>query len=62
MAQYMLLFYDNPEDFRDVSPGEMQGIFERYKAWDQKLRDRGHYVDSQKLRDEGGRLVRRQAE
>jgi hypothetical protein len=60
MAQYMLLFYDNPAKFQDMSPAEMQRIVERYKAWTEKLRDRGHYVDSHKLRDEGGRVVRRQ--
>ena len=59
MAQYMLLLYDNPEDFEGLGPEEIQKIIEKYKAWSEKLRDQGHYVSSHKLTGDTGRIVRR---
>lgn len=57
MPDYMLLLYDNPTDFQDVSPGEMQKIIEKYRAWGGRLRAAGRLIDSHKLRDGQGRVV-----
>jgi hypothetical protein len=56
----MLLLRDNPESFRNLSPDEIQRIIEKYRAWGRKLQQAGLLVASHKLRDEGGRIVRRQ--
>lgn len=60
MPQYMLLLRDNPEAFRHLSPDEIQRVIEKYRAWGQKLREAGVFVGSNKLRDEEGRVVRRE--
>ena len=59
MPQYLFLFYDDPDEFRHLSPAEMQRIIERYKTWNDGLRKAGVYVASNKLRDDEGRVVRR---
>lgn len=55
MAHYMLLLHDNPQEFTDVSPEEMQGIIAEYSAWREKLASEGRLVDGKKLVDEGGK-------
>jgi hypothetical protein len=55
----MLLLYDHPSDFQDFSPEEMQKIIQRYTAWGDKLRAEGRLVDSHKLTDGEGRVLRR---
>ena len=59
MANFMLLLYNGPNDFDGVSPEEMQGVIERYKAWGEGLRESGHFLASDKLKDEEGRVLRR---
>ncbi len=57
MANYMLLLYDSPTDFQDVSPAEMQRIIEKYRAWRDRLEEAGRLVGSDKLKDGEGRVV-----
>lgn len=57
MANYMLLLYDSPADFQDVSPGEMQKIIEKYRAWRDRLQQAGRLVASNKLKDGEGRVI-----
>ena len=59
MANFMLLLYNGPNDFDGVSPEEMQGVIERYKAWGERLSESGHFLASDKLKDEEGRVLRR---
>lgn len=59
MRQFMLILQENPEDFADVSPEEMQGLVERYSAWGRSIAERGRLVQGHKLRDEGGRRLKR---
>jgi hypothetical protein len=59
MAKYMLLLYDDPAAFANVSPGEMQKIIEKYMAWGAKLRKAGLIHGSNKLTDEPGKVLRR---
>jgi hypothetical protein len=54
MSQYMLLLYDNPSDWRNVSPEEMQKAVEKYEAWTKKP----FVVDSKRLGDDPGRVIR----
>lgn len=59
MADYMLLIYDDPTDFTDLSPEDMQQIIAKYSAWGQRLHEEGKLVDSQKLADGEGRVLRK---
>lgn len=56
MPQYMLLLYDDPSAWRQISPEEMQKAIEKYSAWSKKPFTRG----SQRLADEPGRVIRKQ--
>ncbi|MCH9649362.1 MAG: YciI family protein [Deltaproteobacteria bacterium] len=59
MSQFILLLHENPSDFSDVSPDEIQAIIGRYSAWREKIAAEGHFVDGHKLADEGGRSLTR---
>ena len=54
MPQYMLLLYDNPAGWRNLSPEEMQKATEKYMAWSQKPFTK----DSQRLAEDVGRVIR----
>ncbi len=58
MATYMFLLYNGPDDFDNISPEDMQGVIERYKAWGDSLEKAGKLVGSNKLVDEEGRVMR----
>lgn len=59
MPKFMLLARDVPQDFADLSPEEMQKIIEKYVAWGERLAAAGKNLDSNKLQDGTGRLLRR---
>ena len=61
MSQFMLLLHENPADFQSYTPEEMQKLFERYRAWNEELAASGRLVVSAKLKDEGGKHLRRGA-
>ena len=58
MAQYMLLLYDDPAEWRQLSPEEMQKAIEKYIAWNNQARQSGFYLGSHKLAEDLGRVVR----
>lgn len=58
MPSYMLLLYDSPTDFAGLAPEEMQQIIEKYRAWGDRLREKGRFLDSHKLRDGEGRVLK----
>jgi hypothetical protein len=57
MPNYMLLLHEQPSDFANVSPEEIEAIIGEYMAWRAKIEAEGHFVGSAKLKDEGGRIV-----
>src|SRR5687768_915256 len=59
MPEFMLLLHENPGGFASVSPDDMQRVIEKYNAWSAKLASQGKLVGGDKLRDEGGKHVRR---
>lgn len=61
MATYLLLLYDDPVLFRDLSPEEMQRVIQKYRAWGASLQESGRLVGSNKLKDDGGRILRTDA-
>lgn len=54
MPQYMLLLYDNPSNWQNLSPEEMQKAIEKYLAWTKKP----FMVDSKRLAGDPGRVIR----
>lgn len=56
MSKYLLFLYDNPNQ-PELSPEEMQSIFEKYMAWNQELEAAGKLVSSEKLVDGEGRML-----
>ncbi len=57
MPDFMLLLYESPTDFAEISPEEMQAIIGKYSAWRESLAESGHLVGGQKLRDGDGRVL-----
>ena len=58
MSKFMLILHETPGRFRKLSPEEMQRTFERYKTWvDKKLRSTDRLLFSDKLKEEGGKVV-----
>lgn len=57
MSQFALLLHENPADFADVSPSDIQAIIAEYSAWREQLIERELLVDGHKLCDEGGRSL-----
>ena len=57
MSAYLILLHDRPTDFSSVSAEEMQGIIAEYVAWRDRLEREGKLLGSNKLKDEGGRLL-----
>ena len=55
MPNYLLLLHEQPSDFSQYSPEEIEAVIAEYIAWRKKLVADGRYVGSHKLRDEGGR-------
>lgn len=54
MAKFMLLLYENPAAFRNMSPEESQKAMEKYMAWTKKP----FTVDSKRLAQDPGRVIR----
>ncbi|HEV3164055.1 MAG TPA: YciI family protein [Isosphaeraceae bacterium] len=57
MAKFMLILHETPGNHQDTSPEEMQRIFEKYQAWMEKIRSTGQFVVSDKLKEEGGKVL-----
>jgi hypothetical protein len=58
MSQFMLLLYDNPSAFANVTPEQMQQVIQEYNAWAGKLGQEGRLVGGEKLKDEGGKIIK----
>lgn len=59
MAQFMLLLHESPDDFAGLSPEEIQRVIGEYTAWRENLAAQGKLAGGLKLKDEGGRLLKR---
>lgn len=58
MSMFMLLLSDDPTEYADKSPAELQEVIDRYNAWAGGLAEQGKLRGGHKLQDEGGRIVR----
>jgi hypothetical protein len=57
MAKFMLILHKKPGSWRQLSPEEMQRKVEKYQARIDKIHSNGRYVSSEKLGEEGGKLL-----
>ena len=58
MPKFMLILHEIPsEEYRNLSPEEIQGIIEKYRAWAGRLAAAGRLVGGAKLTDEGGKWM-----
>jgi hypothetical protein len=57
MPKFMLLLNSAPEALADFSPEDMQRSIERVRTWLEELQSSGRYVVSDKLAEEGGRII-----
>jgi hypothetical protein len=55
----MLMLFDNPADYADLSPEQMQTVVQEYGAWVQAMGKAGKFVGGEKLADEGGKVITR---
>ncbi|HEY0930455.1 MAG TPA: YciI family protein [Gemmatimonas sp.] len=62
MSLFMLLLADDPTEYTDLSPAELQEIIARYSAWSQQMAASGRLQGGHKLTDEGGRVLRREGD
>ena len=60
MSRFILLAYQSPVAFAELSPEEAQTLLPRYLAWTDRLRSGGHLLNSNKLKDDEGRAIRRE--
>jgi hypothetical protein len=57
MARFMLILHQTPGSWQQLSPEELQRKVESYQAWVAKFRSSGRHVSSEKLGEEGGKLL-----
>ena len=60
MPKFMLILHKTPGIWGQVSPEEMQQKVEKYQAWMDKIHSGGRHVSSEKLGEEGGKVLARQ--
>jgi hypothetical protein len=61
VAKFMLILHQTPGRWQQMSPEEMQRTVQKYQAWVARFRSGGRHVSSEKLGEEGGKLLRLQA-
>jgi hypothetical protein len=57
VAKFMLILHQRPEAWKQLSPEEMQRKVQKYQAWMEKIRSGGRAVSSEKLGEDGGKLL-----
>ena len=58
MSKFLVIPRDNQVDFSDFSGEDMEKVIEQYVAWGRKVGDGGRTLDSNKLKDGEGRVLR----
>ncbi len=59
MAKFLMLLHETPGAFDRYSPDENQQIIQKYVAWVEEMQSQGKMHEHAKLRDEGGRTLRK---
>lgn len=55
MPEYMLILHEEPADFSQMSPEDIEAVIREYIDWSESVAAKGKLVGGQKLKDEGGR-------
>jgi hypothetical protein len=58
MPSYMLLLYNDPANWQNMSPEDIQKAIQKFMAWGGKLRTSGIHLASHKLADDAGKVIR----
>ena len=58
MAQFLLLLHADRTPFLNMPADERQKWFAKYMAWGAKAREGGYLLGSNKLVDDGGKILR----
>lgn len=58
MAKFMMMMFESPTEFADLTPQQMQDLVGEYLAWAKRLTAAGKLAGGEKLADEGGRMIR----
>jgi hypothetical protein len=53
----MVTLHQDPNAFQQLDPEQAPQVVERYRTWFDEIRGSGRYVVSDKLMDEGGKVV-----
>jgi hypothetical protein len=56
----MLILHNSPGGLQKLSPEEMQRTLGEFTSWIDKMRSSGRFVNSEKLMDEGGKILQLQ--
>ncbi|HMS15598.1 MAG TPA: YciI family protein [Planctomycetota bacterium] len=59
MPKFMLLLLDNPSEFADLTPAQMQAVVQEYGAWAESMGKANKLLGGEKLQDEGGKVLRK---
>lgn len=62
MPKFMLMLFDSPADYADITPAQMQAVVKEYGQWAKTMGEQGKLAGGEKLADEGGRVIRRNGE
>lgn len=62
MPSFMLLLYQSPSKFQNVSPEDIQKVIAKYVAWREDLVRQNKLRGGEKLANEGGRRLRIQGD
>jgi hypothetical protein len=58
MAKFMMILHETPnQEYRNLSPEQIQRTIEKYRAWAGKLAAAGKLSGGMKLAEEGGKWV-----
>jgi hypothetical protein len=53
----MVILHQDPNGFRRLSPAEAQDMGKKFRSWSDKVHASGRYVVSDKLMEEGGKVL-----
>jgi hypothetical protein len=62
MAKFMLLLFDKPADYADLTPAQMQQVVKEYGQWAKSMGQKGKLKGGEKLTDDGGRILKTRGE
>ncbi len=62
MSKFVMMLFDNPADFADFSPEQMQQVVQEYGSWAEQMAKEGKFVSGEKLTEDGGKIIARRGD